>query len=278
VVADTPWIADGNSVIWQAPGADVWLFYVNRYGETWSDSVIMARFSKDGANTWSDPFIVSSERGAMVRGKPIVLKDGTYLLPIYHETGHDTEFVAPDTMSAFFIIDPKNQTWTETNRIQSRMGNLQPAPAIVEGDYLVAYMRRGGGYDPINDGYIVRSESHDGGKTWTEGKETPFPNPNAAVDLVRLENGHLLLVYNDSMSRRTPLTVAISTDGDKSYPHRRNIMEGDADFAYPYAVQTKDGKIRIIFTSNRRTTVHMATFDESAILGHTTESAAPAGR
>ena len=37
----------------------------------------------------------------MVRGKPIVLKGGDYLPPIYHETGHDQEFVGPDTTSLF---------------------------------------------------------------------------------------------------------------------------------------------------------------------------------
>jgi hypothetical protein len=29
----------------------------------------------------------------MVRGKPIVLQSGKYLLPIYHETGTDREIV-----------------------------------------------------------------------------------------------------------------------------------------------------------------------------------------
>src|SRR5438876_698043 len=39
-IADTPNRGEGNAVIWQEPGALVWLFYVTRYGETWSDSII----------------------------------------------------------------------------------------------------------------------------------------------------------------------------------------------------------------------------------------------
>jgi hypothetical protein len=86
------------------------------------------------------------------------------------------------------------------------------------------------------------------------------------VDFLKLASGHLLLVYNDSMSRRTPLTVAISTDDDKSYPHRRNIADGPNDYAYPIAFQASDGKIHVVYTSDARQVIHHAVFDESAIV------------
>jgi len=267
VIADTPFHSDGNPVIWQAPDGIVWLFHVVRYGDTWSDSRIHAKISKDGAKTWSDAFILADERGMMVRSKPIVLSNGDYLLPIYHETGHDREVVGADTTSLFLRCEPKTMKWTETNRITSRLGCLQPAAVQMSDNDLIAYMRRGGGYEPRNDGYIVRAESHDGGRTWSEGKDSPFPNPNAAVDFLKLKNGHLMLIYNDSMNDRSPLTAAVSTDGDKTYPYKRNIMEGNDDFAYPYAIQTRDGKIHLIFTSHARAQVNHAVFDESAITG-----------
>lgn len=269
-IADTPWTSEGNPVVWQAPDGLVWLFYINRYGETWSDSIIKGKISKDGAKTWSDSFMITWERGTMVRGKPIVLNDGDYLLPVYHETGHDREVVGADTKSFFLRFDPDTHTWTESSRITSANGNLQPAVVQLDDNYLFSFSRRGGGYGPGTEGFIVRSESHDGGKTWSDGVDTEFPNPNSAIDLVKLQNGHILLVYNDSGVDRTPLTVAISTDNGKTWPHRRNICEGDKDFAYPYAIQGRDGRIHIIFTSDRRTTIHHAVFDESAILNHST--------
>ena len=91
VIADTPFHSDGNAVVWQAPDGLVWLFYVVRFGDTWSTSRIKAKLSRDGARTWSDSFMVALEEGMMVRGQPIVLNNGDYLLPIYHETGHNTE-------------------------------------------------------------------------------------------------------------------------------------------------------------------------------------------
>src|SRR5262249_37786627 len=148
---------------------------------------------------------------------------GEYLLPIYHETGRDTERVGPDSTSRFLRYDPKTKIWKPDGIIRSPKGNIQPAVVQLSHDDLIAYCRRGGGYEPVTDGYIVRSESHDGGKTWSEGKDSAFPNPNAAIDFLKLQNGHLVLVYNDSMNDRTPLTVALSTDGDKTWPHRRNL-------------------------------------------------------
>src|SRR5271157_2010966 len=115
-------------------------------------------------------------------------------------------------------------------------------------------------------GYIVRSESHDGGLTWSEGKDSEFPNPNAAVDFVKLRSGQLLLVYNHSMNSRTPLTVALSFDLDRTWPVRRNLREGDNDYGYPIAFQGGDGRIHVVFTSDRRTVVNHAVFDEDWVI------------
>jgi predicted neuraminidase len=258
---------EGNAVVWQSPDHVVWLFSVVRPGATWSTSRIVVRVSSDGAKTWQQPTPLTTEAGTMVRAKPLVLKGGDYLLPIYHETGNDPEWVGPDTTSLFLRYDRKTKRWSESNRIHSRLGNLQPAVAQLTDEYLICYCRRGGDYKPRTDGYLVRSESRNGGRTWSGGIDSSFPNPNAAIDFLRLQNGHLLLVYNDSMSRRTPLTAAISTDGDKSYPHRRNLAEGSGDFAYPFAIQSRDGKIHVVYTSQGRSVINHAAFDETAILG-----------
>lgn len=261
-VADTPFRSEGNPVVWQAPDGLVWLFYVVRYGATWSTSLIQAKVSRDGANTWSDPMLLTMEQGMMVRSRPLALPGGDILLPAYHETGQDTEAVGPDSTSLFFRFDAQKHTWTQTNRIGSRLGNIQPSVERVLDDYLVAYCRRGGDYSGRPDGRIVRSESRDGGRTWSPGTETEFKNPNAAVEFLRLKNGHLLLIFNDSVKARTPLTIARSTDADRTYPVRRNLVEGLGDFAYPYSIQAADGKIHVIFTSNGRTTIHHAAFEE----------------
>jgi predicted neuraminidase len=263
VIASNPFHSLGNPVVWQAPDGVVWLFYVSRYGETWSDSRIAAKISRDGARTWSESFMLTFHPGTMVRGRPIVLGNGDYLLPAYHETGHDTESVGPDTSSFFLRFNPARRLWTETGHIRSPKGNLQPAPAAITDSH---FCRRGGNYEPTTNGWLVRAESRDSGQTWSEGRDCDIRNPNAAVDLLKLRNGHLLLIFNTSMNDRTPLTAAISTDGGKTFPRRRNLInEPKGDFAYPVAVQTQDGGIQVLFTSDERTVIRRAIFSEADI-------------
>jgi predicted neuraminidase len=268
MLARDPFYSVGNPVIWQAPDGLVWLWYVIRPGQTWSSSRIAVKVSKDGARTWSDSSVVSFEEGTMVRGRPIVLKNGDYLLPVWKETGFDQELVGTDTVSFFLRYNPAAKKWTATGRYGGRIGALQPTVAQIDDAYLIAYSRRGGGYSAGTSGFIVRSESRDGGKTWAKGVDTEFPNPNAAIDLLKLHNGHLVLIYNDSPTDRTPLTVAISTDTGKSWAARKNIATGPHDYAYPFAIQTRDGKIHLVFTSEARTVINHAVFEESAITGH----------
>lgn len=266
VLAENPFHSMGNPTLWQAPDGVVWLFFVVRPGDTWSTSRIAAKISRDRGQTWSDAFIVAWEAGMMVRSRPILLGDGAYLLPIYHETGTDTERTDPDTSSLFLRFDPATRRWTESNRVFSRMGNLQPAAVELEPGRLLALCRRGGDYEPGDDGNVVRTESFDGGRTWTPGVETEFPNPNASVELIRLRNGHLLFIWNDSHTERTPLRAAISLDGGKTWPHRRNLAAGPGDFAYPTAIQTRDGRIHVTYTSDERTVIRRAVFTEAAIV------------
>jgi predicted neuraminidase len=267
VLAANPFYAMGNPVLWQAPDGTVWLFFVVRPGETWSTSRIAAKISRDRGETWSDAFQVTWEAGTMVRSRPILLGDGAYLLPIYHETGADTEKTGADTSSLFLRFDPATRKWTESNRVFSRLGNLQAAVVETAPGRLLALARRGGDYEPGDDGNVVRTESTDGGRTWTPGVETEFPNPNASVELIRLRNGHLLFLWNDSHTERTPLRAALSLDGGQTWPHRRHLAEGPGDFAYPTAIQTKDGRIHVTYTSDERTVIRRAVFTEAALLG-----------
>ena len=59
IIADTPFHSDGNAVVWQAPDGRARLFYVCRFGDTWSTSRIKGKISGDGAHTWSDSFMVA---------------------------------------------------------------------------------------------------------------------------------------------------------------------------------------------------------------------------
>lgn len=266
-IADTPNRAEGNPVIWQEPGGPAWLFYVSRYGETWSDSIIKYKFSFDEAQTWTDPEILSFKKGLMVRAQPIQLLHGDILLPIYHEVGQDKESVGAESASLFARYNKSTKQWSFTEEVHSRLGNIQPAVVQCDANHLLAFCRRGGDYGHVPDGYIVKTESRDGGYTWSPGADTQFPNPNSAVDLIKLKNGHLVMIYNDSFyGERMPLTMRVSADNGKTWPHARNIVNKPGDTAaYPFIIETADGRIHGVYTSQERTVINHFVLDEADI-------------
>jgi predicted neuraminidase len=252
----------GNGVAWQAPDGKLWLFYVVRFGDTWSSSRIAVKISSDRGESWSDASMLRLDEGWMVRGKPILLHSGDWLLPIYDEKGGDRERLSPESASLFLIREARSGAWKDSGRIRSKNGNIQPSPVELEPGHVVAWCRRGGGYGRDEKGYIVRAESRDGGRTWSPGVDTDLPNPNSAVEAIKLQSGRVLLVYNPVMSGRSPLVAAISEDGGKTWPRRLTLATGRDSFAYPSAVQTKDGRIHVVYTSAERTVIHRAVFEE----------------
>lgn len=266
IIADTPNRSEGIGVVWQQPAGPVWLFYVVRYGATWSESVIQYKYSNDGAMTWTDSELLSFRKGLMVRSKPIPLPDGDFILPIYHEVGSDTEYVDAESASLFARYCKTTRAWTLSNEVNSRIGNIQPSAVLIDENTLLAYCRRGGGYGPRADGYIVKTESHDGGVTWSRGEDTPFPNPNAAIDLLKLRNGHLVLAYNHSNDgSRNPLYFRVSTDNGKTWPTARKMVDQPEEEQYPYLIQASDGCIHCVFTSHGRSIINHFVVSESEI-------------
>jgi len=61
--------------------------------------------------------------------------------------------------------------------------------------------------------------SEDDGKTWGKMSLTGLPNPNSGIDAVTLGDGRQLLVYNHTTKGRSPLNVAVSTDGSFGRRH-----------------------------------------------------------
>ena len=126
-LASDPFRSVGNGVIWQAPDGLVWLFYVVRFGDTWGTSRIQAKVSRDMAATWSDAFPWCSKAGMMVRNRPIVLHDGSYLLPIYFEDGFDTETVGAEEHVALPAVRYEEAGVEAARRDPLANGNIQPA-------------------------------------------------------------------------------------------------------------------------------------------------------
>jgi predicted neuraminidase len=83
-----------------------------------------------------------------------------------------------------------------------------------------------------------------------------LPNPNSGIDAVTLARGQHLLVYNHSTKERSPLNVAVSSDG-REWKAALVLESGSGEFSYPAVIQTRDGLVHITYTWKRLRIKHV---------------------
>jgi predicted neuraminidase len=251
VLHDTPDLSDGNPVLFQAPDHRLWLYYVTIEGASWNDCPIRSKFSMDHGRTWSEPRFVREKKQWMTRNKPIVLSDGRILLPLYDERVFQ---------SHFYISEDNGETWRDQGMIK-QFQTLQPTVIERADGALYCMMRTG-----ASNSDIWESLSKSNGEKWTPARQSGMPNPGAAVDMVKLANGHVALAFNNSYSGRNPLSVALSTDEGRTWSHIRNIEADDSgSYSYPAIIQDSTGIIHVTYTWNRKSIKHAA-FNEAWIM------------
>ena len=87
-------------------------------------------------------------------------------------------------------------------------------------------------------------------------KATSLPNPNAGIDAVMLRDGRGLLVYNHTEKGRSPLNVAVSSDG-KLWNAALVLEDKPGEYSYPAVIQTTDGLVHITYTWKRQRIKHV---------------------
>jgi predicted neuraminidase len=82
-------------------------------------------------------------------------------------------------------------------------------------------------------------------------------NPNSGIDAVTLKDGRHVIVYNPVKKGRSPISVAISSDGKTWKDVATLENEPGEEFSYPAVIQTNDGKIHITYTWKRKRIKHV---------------------
>jgi predicted neuraminidase len=73
------------------------------------------------------------------------------------------------------------------------------------------------------------------------------------------------LVFNDSETKRTPLSVARSVDEGLTWESPMNLESNPGEYSYPCAIQTADGRIHVSYTFRRYAIKHVE-FNEDWII------------
>lgn len=250
ILAEVPGHSLGQPVFLRRPQGELWLFFVVIQQKDWTSAIPYLTKSMDGGATWSEPKLLIDLPGLMLRSRALVLQD-RILLPAYDENTWQSRMI---------VSDDQGKTWHLTAPMQSPDGNIHPTIVQRDDGCLMAYLRTGS-----QGGVIWRSESVDGGETWSELTRTQIPNPNSGLDLLGLKSGRLALAFNNSPRLRTPLCVALSEE-DEAWPWMRVIEDEYGEMSYPTLAQTSDGLLHLVYTYKREH-IRYARFSEAWLMG-----------
>ena len=241
-LAREPNIATWNPVLFRPGDGLLWLYY--KFGPTPQQWTAARMFSRDDGVTWSKPEHLPAGLYGPIRAKPLVLPKGVIVSGTSVESY--SSWAAWIERSTDF-----GKTWTRHGPIVPPEGGIiQPSVIQVDGDHLRFYARSD------KAARICVSDSYDAGVTWTPARVTELPNPNSGIDAVRLKDGRYVMVYNHTPRGRTPLNLAISTDGEHWTPWR--TLESDpGEYSYPAMIQTSDGALHITYTWRRQKIKHV---------------------
>lgn len=241
-----------NPVLFRPMDGPLMLFY--KVGPSPREWWGMLMTSANDGETWSEPRKLGEDDAighllGPVKNKPILLKDGSILCP--SSTEHDGWRVH------FERTRDLGKTWEVIGPIHDgkEFGAIQPSILTYADNQMQILCR-------TRQNVVGQSWSEDGGTTWTKIRATELPNPNAGTDAVTLKDGRQLLVYNHTTraggfpSGRAMLNVAISSDG-KSWQPVLTLEKERGEFSYPAVIQTRDGKVHITYTYQRRTVKHV---------------------
>jgi len=182
--------------------------------------------------------------GWQTRNKATLVDHKRIIVPLYSD-GFSFSLMA--------ITDDVGKTWTFSEPLVGA-GNIQASVIEKADGTLVAYMRDNG--PPPQR--IQISTSNDKGLTWGLVTDSDLPNPGSAVDVVRLQNGHWLLVCNDTERGRHSLAVSISTDEGETWTHKRHVERDMRDIAiatrsaYPSVIQGRNGTLHMVYSYHHR--------------------------
>lgn len=238
-------VACYNPVLFHAGDGLLWLYY--KVGPNPSEWTGARRSSRDGGVTWSPVEHLPAGILGPIKNKPLVLAGGTIV--------SGTSMESYDAWTSWVERSQDGgRTWSKHGPILypgENYGTIQPAIVPLPGDRLRMFVR-----STERIGRICYADSADRGVSWSELKATPLENPNSGIDAVGLADGRIVLVYNPSTSKRTPLSVAVSDDGSN---WRRVLdLETEAgEYSYPAVIQAADGSLHVTYTWKRQRIRHV---------------------
>ncbi|WP_315972616.1 sialidase family protein [Rhizobium sp. NRK18] len=248
--------SEQNPFLFTAPDGRLWLVYTSQILGDQATALVKYRISDDNGETFGPVGVLFDEPGTFVRQPIIVNAAGDWLLPVFLcRAPAGKRWKGHRDTSAVCISSDEGKTWRRV-AVPDSLGAVHMNIVPLDGDRMIAVYR-----SRFAD-HIFRSYSNDGGLSWSAPEPTDLPNNNSSIQMVRLQDGKLAVIYNHSSASegsarraglydeieadgkdedqpdpgqpgavwgtpRAPLTIAISEDEGKSFLIRRDVEVGD---------------------------------------------------
>jgi predicted neuraminidase len=258
-------------------GGEVTIFVTTHNGgfldwEAWTS------VSRDSGKTWSElqPLFEPSLRERTFIRNLFIKRNGEMLLPFQHYHVPEAELTE---------LKAQNKKIMSSTQAQSENG------VLISGDGGKTWSRHGGIFVKLNNwnwaennlaelsdgtlvmliradrsGVLYRSDSVDGGRTWSEPYRTDIPNPGSKIRLLPLSDGRIALLHNPTpydkttkwMMHRNPMSLWISDDDMKSWRVKRDLVTFPGSLSYPDGfVDEQEGYIHFAFEYNRHDSIYV---------------------
>ncbi len=190
-----------------------------------ADAAPFVRISRDDAKTFSPPVPMAITPSPSYTGfnhdRAIQLKSGRILMPLFFTSDYRTD---PHIRSRVYYSDNEGASWKPSETIldlpQSKAGAQEPGVIELLDGRVMLWVR-------TDLGRIYRAYSRDKGKTFSELKPIPeLDSPLSPQSIKRHpKSGDLVLVWNNAVKTRTPLSAAVSSDEGLTWKHVKVIDE-----------------------------------------------------
>jgi predicted neuraminidase len=295
-LSDDPARSEQNPLLFTTPDGALWLLWTAQVSGHQDTAIVRRRISTDGGRSWGPIETMLDRPGVFIRQPIVVTKTGDWLLPGWLcPTPAAGAWRGDDDTALVLISSDQGRSWDAVDVPGSTGCVHMNILALHDGTLLALYRSRWA--DRI---HAARSAN---GRDWSAPQPTDLPNNNSSIQATVLANGHIALAYNYSSAEqatgrrlslyddiggelpaqapagartafwgapRAPMTIAISGDGGRSWPYRRDVETGDGycltnnskerlnrELSYPSILQGPDGALHVAYTHFRQAIRHV---------------------
>lgn len=177
-------------------------------------------------------------RSHLIKSPVITMQGNKLLVPAYFELSNG--------YGVAVLLNSDRRVLAQSI-MRGEFSGIQPMIVPLSHNNAVALLRR---FDTKND-RLLASWTTDGGAHWTAPSPLKLPNPNAPVAAVPLDNGQILMLYNDDVDTAEILRFATSSDGGHTWsPGRVLDGPGKGNLRYPMMKVRDDGRILATYSTH----------------------------